>query len=166
MRRLDLSPIVGIFKAGKNEKGMTLIEVILTTALLSLLLVASYALISSGLKMYRQTLDESSDLQNARYAIYRLSVAIGQAKDVRVVSKSKVEIKMPDNSKVYYYLQYGTLYREKNGGKNPVAELSFIEFYQNPETKTVKIVLKAGRERGITLQTSVTPIGAVIGIKP
>lgn len=161
-----MSRIVENFRSVRNEKGMTLIELILSAAILSLLLVASYTLLGSGMKIYKQSLEELSNLQNARYAINRLSIAIVQAKDVKVVSNSKIEIRLPDDSKVYYYLEYGTLYREKNGGKNPVAELSFIEFRQNPDSKAVKVALKAGKERSVTFQTSVTPFGALIGVQP
>lgn len=159
----ELSRIAEYFK---KEKGMTLIELILSTALLSLLVAASYALFSSGMKVYRQSWEDLSRMQNARYAISRLSIAIVQAKDVNVISANKIEIRLSDDSKVYYYLEYGTLYRERSGGKNPVAELSFLEFHQNPDSKLIKIVLTAGKDRQITLQTSVTPFGTLLGNQP
>lgn len=160
---LESSRIAGNFR---NEKGMTLIELILSAAILSLLLVALYTFLVTGMKIYNQSWEDLSNLQNARYAMNRLSIAISQARDVKVVSNSKIEVTLADCSKVYYYLEYGTLYREKNGGKNPVAELSFLEFRQNSDSKLVKIVLKAGKERDITFKTSVTPFGALIRGQP
>lgn len=158
--RFVLLRFAGIFK---TRQGMTLIELVLSTALLSMLLAASFGFCSSGIKIYKQCLEELSNMQNARYAIYRLSVSISQAKEVKIISNNKIEIRLPDDSKVYYYLEAGTLYREKNGGKNPVAELSSLEFYRIPDSNSIRIVVKAGEERCFTLQTAVTAFGYWIG---
>ncbi|ADL08086.1 hypothetical protein Toce_1331 [Thermosediminibacter oceani DSM 16646] len=143
----------------KTTQGLTLIELVLSIALLSVLLAAAFGLCNSGIKVYKRCLEELSNMQNARYAVNKLSTSIRQAREVRLISDNKIEIRASDGSKVYYYLEYGILYREKNGGKNPVAELKSLEFSRSIGSDFIKITAKAGEEKYFILETAATPFG-------
>ncbi|TYP51618.1 prepilin-type N-terminal cleavage/methylation domain-containing protein [Thermosediminibacter litoriperuensis] len=143
----------------KTIQGLTLIELVLSIALLSVLLAAAFGLCNSGIKVYKRCLEELSNMQNARYAVNKLSTSIRQAREVRLISDKKIEIKAPDGSRVYYYLEYGILYREKYGGKNPVAELQSLEFFRPAGSNFIKITVKAGKEEYFILETAATPYG-------
>ncbi len=152
----------------KPEKGFTLIELVLSMALLSIVLAAAFNVYNYSINTYEADYKKMVVQQNARQALILLSKGIRQADTVEIISPFKINLRTDEGENIKYYLEKdnfsgkGVLYREKNKGKNPVAELENLNFSFSEGEKTVKIELSARLDdKWIQLRTEVTPSGQV-----
>lgn len=147
-------------KDAYHQKGLTLIELVVSIAISSIILLATFSFYSFSVKSYRDELDKLYVNQNARQALYVLSDSIKNAKTARTISRKKLEIVNRKGEKIYFSLENGTLYRIKNFGKNPVASLNKLYFNQPKNRKyiEIKVVVKKGKQ-SFKLETKSTPLG-------
>ncbi|HHY70203.1 MAG TPA: prepilin-type cleavage/methylation domain-containing protein [Thermoanaerobacterales bacterium] len=145
----------------KNIKGFTLIELILSLGLLSLVLITAFTLYSAGRKAYERENYELFVQQNARQAFLWLSTSVRQAKSVEIISENKIKTITGNREVITYYFENGVLYRRKNTGTNPIAELSQLRFTQPSGKHYVEIsLLTKTNGADIVMSTKVTPFGS------
>lgn len=140
-----------------SRDGFTLIELILSLGLLSLVLTTAFILYSSGQKSYDSENAKIFDSQNIRQAFLWLSTSIKQAKTIESISENEIKIINSSGEKIIYYFSNGMLYRKKNNGVNPVAELGQASFSRSGKY-SVEIFLKA-KNSNYALTTKLTPFG-------
>ncbi|HHV18641.1 MAG TPA: prepilin-type N-terminal cleavage/methylation domain-containing protein [Thermoanaerobacterales bacterium] len=146
-----------------NIKGFTLIELILSLALLSLVLTTVFSLYTAGQKAYERENDRLFVQQNARQAFLWLSTSVKQAKSVEIISEKEIKTITGNKEVVIYYLENGMLYRKKNTGINPIAELSQLKFIQPKGKNYIEIFLSTETESGnIVIRTKAAPFGSWI----
>lgn len=144
----------------KNDQGFTLIELMVSITIISIVTTTVFSLYTIAIKAYDRDYSRISLQQNARQAFIRLTNSLRLAKKCDVLSSSKVSITTPKGNIVYYYLEDGVLYREKNGGKNPVSEIEDLNI-RISDDGSIELRLTA-QEKGqmIEMFTSITPYGS------
>lgn len=141
-----------------GRDGFTLIELVLSLGLLSLVLTTAFLLYSAGQKSYDKENAKIFDRQNTRQAFLWLSTSVKQAKTIESISENEIQIISGSGDKIIYYFSNGMLYRKKNNGVNPVAELGQASF--SPSGKySIEIFLKAKNSNSV-LTTKLTPFGS------
>ena len=101
--------------------------------------------------------------QNARQAFLWLSTSVKQAKSVEIISEKEIKTITGNKEVVIYYLENGMLYRKKNTGINPIAELSQLKFIQPKGKNYIEIFLSTETESGnIVIRTKAAPFGSWI----
>lgn len=144
----------------KNSHGFTLIELIISLGLISLTLTAAFTVFSAGQKAYRREDARLYAQQNVRQAFLWLSTSLRQAKNVEVLSENEIKITNCSGEQITFYFKNGVLYRKKNTGTNPVAELSNLRFIQSKGRRYVDILLSINSTSGdVAIKTKVTPFG-------
>jgi type II secretory pathway component PulJ len=150
----------------KLEAGFTLIELVASISLLVIVTFTVLSVYKYCMSTYETCYEKISSQQNARQALIMLSTAIRQADSVNVVSPYKIELRTFEGENIQYYFEKnaltgkGTLYREKNKGKNPVAELEAVNFRLADNGKTVQVELIFGpQDNKICTKTKVMPSG-------
>lgn len=147
----------------ENIKGFTLIELILSLTLLSLVLITAFSLYTVGQRAYERENDRLFAQQNARQAFLWLSTSVKQAKSVEIISDDEIKTITGGKEVVTYYLENGVLYRKKNTGINPIAELSRLKFTKPQGKDYVEIHLSIEtRSEAIVMRTKATPFGSWI----
>jgi len=144
----------------KNLRGLTLIELILSLGLVALTLTAALAFFSAGQKAYQREDAMLYAQQNVRQAFLWLSTSLRQARSVQVLSEREIRIIESSGEQTTFYFQNGVLYRRKNSGTNPIAELSELKFYNSKSGSYVEMMLTINTGGGdVTIKTKVTPFG-------
>lgn len=147
----------------EGTQGFTLIELVLSLGLLSLILTTAFTIYSAGQKAYERENDMLFAEQNARQAFLWLSTSVKQAKSVELISKNKIKTITGHREVITYYFDNGVLYREKNTGINPIAELSCLRFTQPEGKRYVEIFLTTNMQNAdMVIKTKATPFGAWI----
>ena len=146
----------------KNKKGFTLIELILSVTLFGVVIAISLNFYMTGYKIYQVENERLFAQQNVRQAFVWLSSTIRQADSVKIIENNKISILTSNQEIVVFYLKNGVLYREKNKGVNPIAELTHLTINQYEEN-CIDLCLSLETENDVTtLETKVTPFGAWI----
>jgi len=149
----------------KNNRAVTLIELVVSVSLISLILISVFNFYSHGIETYNEDFQRLIIQQNVRQAFGKLSSCLRLAKAYEIISPHKVKIITPDDNVVFYYLENDQLYREKNGVKNPVAEIKNISF-QALNKKCIEIKLIHQNQSDILeLSSTITPLGIYINQK-
>jgi len=143
-----------------NSHGITLIELILSLGLVSLILTTALTLFSTSQKAYEREDVRLYSQQNARQAFLWLSTSLKLAKNVDVISEKEIKMTSSNGEQTTFYFQNGILYRKKNSGINPIAELSNLQFLQSNDGCHIDILISVyDTNGGITIKTKVTPFG-------
>ncbi|WP_237661053.1 PilW family protein [Tepidanaerobacter sp. GT38] len=146
----------------KNSKGFTLIEIIVSLGLLSLILTATFAMVSIAEKAYKREDFRLYAQQNVRQAFLWLSSALRQARIVEVISENEIKITTAAGEQIIFYFQNGVLYRKRNAGTNPIAELSDLKFIQSTNDYIEMLLSVSVPFEKLTIKTKVTPFGTWI----
>lgn len=145
----------------ETSRGFTLVELILSLGLLSLILTVVFNFFSIGKKTYERESERIFAQQNTRQAVLWLSTAIKQAKSVKIINERKIETIGSRREKTIFYLQNGILYRKRNTGTNPIAELDTLKFIQPQGKQYVEIILsKKADGKKYEIRTKATPFGS------
>lgn len=152
----------------KSEKGFTLIELLLSIVLLGIVFTTAFSVYVYSVSTYENDYKKMLVQQNARQALIVLSKAVRQANAVNITSPFKIHLRTNKGEDIQYYFEKdifsekGVLYREKNKGKNPVAELEKLNFSFSEGQKSVKIEISAHLgDESFQLRTKVIPSGYV-----
>jgi len=147
----------------KNSQGFTLIELIISLGLVSLILTTAFTIFSAGQKAYKREGDRLYAQQNARQAFLWLSTSLRQARNVEVISENEIKITTGAREEITFYFQNGVLYRRKNNGTNPVAELSNLRFTKDKGMHNVDVLLSISTQSDdVVIKTKVTPFDSWI----
>lgn len=146
------------FKTG--QKGVTLIELVLTVGLMSLITALLFFVYSAGVKTWELGDAQSETVQNARIAMERLISAIRKGRYVEVVSPREIKITMPFGDEITYYLLGDQLIRKRAGGANPVAgKITELKFSRD-ESGLIQVYLKVeNRGTSAVLRSKAKPRG-------
>lgn len=146
----------------KCKKGFTLIELVISVAILSLVMSSLFFLFSSFIKELEHIDHRLFALQNARQGLMWLTSNISQAKEVHIISGNKLKVTLFNGDTISFYLKDGVLYREKNTGVNPIAELNHLNYVMPQGHNYVEIELGSGSNDWIyTIRIKVTPVGNI-----
>ncbi|HHY05171.1 MAG TPA: prepilin-type N-terminal cleavage/methylation domain-containing protein [Thermoanaerobacterales bacterium] len=147
----------------KKQRGFTLIELIISLAIMSIVMITAFNMYNAGIREYQYNFEQMELKQNVRQAVSWLSTSIRQAKKIEIISENYITLTFFDGEKVNYYLEKGVLYREKNKGKNPVAYIDALTFYKPIEQNYIKIDISAKISGEVfKITTKVTPICFII----
>lgn len=154
----------------RQEKGLTIIELLATLAILSMIIAVLYTFYLSGLHSWSRSIDRMEEQQSARIAIDKI------IKEVRYAHA--VEIRYNDPTMIYYRLNINgisTLHRFRNASGQLLLErrrnndthysynvialgLSAL-FFELDANHTLHITIRVGDDSGSsTLTGSVRPL--------
>lgn len=153
----------------KNDKGFSIIEVVIAMTLFGMVLIAGYQFLFSGIKSWTHGEEQIDVVQNMRVGMDFMTREIRSATRVKTIDDSNIVITVPKadfSSAVdikYHYDSTGKeLEREEGGnGLQPVSSnISGLTFSYEPENpkKWVGIEMK-GRikdKKEITIKSKVT----------
>lgn len=108
----------------KKTRGLTLVELLISVALLALVTVCAGTALFSAFQSYAVTAKLQEDEYNARLALLSMTREAHRGVTGVFISKGTndtLELTMPDGAIVKFYLTDGTLYRDVSGGDTPVA---------------------------------------------
>jgi len=126
----------------RDEKGLTLIELIVTLTIISFLLGGIYVILGGTFKVWLQGSEKMDIQQNARIAINTLETEIRRADRVNVNSSS-TSLNLTINGRLTrYYLSGTQLLRNVSGeGNNPVAyNIKQLKFTYYPTVNSCSLV--------------------------
>lgn len=126
----------------RDEKGLTLIELIVTILIISLLLGGIYGILGGTFKVWLQGSEKMDVQQNARIAMNTLETEIRRADRVNVNSSS-TSLNLTINGQLTRYHLSGTqLLRTVSGeGNNPVAyNIKQLRFTYYPSVSSCSLV--------------------------
>lgn len=155
---------------GWQEKGLTIIELLATLAILGMIIATLYSFYLSGLHSWSRSIDRMEEQQSARIAIDKI------IKEVRYAHA--VEIRYYDPTMIYYCININgisTLHRFRNSGgqlllerrRNNDTHYSYnvialglnALFFEIDTNHTVHITIRVGDDPGSsTLTGSVRPL--------
>lgn len=126
----------------RNEKGLTLIELIITMLIISLLLGSIYGILEGALKVWLQGSERIDIQQNARIAINTLETEIRRADRVNLNSGATTLNLTINGQLIRYYLSGTQLLRSVSGeGNNPVAyNINQLKFTYYPNISSCSLV--------------------------
>ena len=126
----------------RNEKGLTLIELIVTLLIVSLLLGSIYGILQGTLRVWLHGSEKIDIQQNARIAMNTLESEIKRADRVNANSTATSLNLIIDGQLVRYHLSGTQLLRATSGGgNNPVAyNLKEIRFTYYPSVNSCSLV--------------------------
>ena len=147
----------------RNEKGLTLIELIVTLLIVSLLLGSIYGILQGTLRVWLHGSEKIDIQQNARIAMNTLESEIKRADRVNSSSTSTSLNLTIDGQLVRYHLSGTQLLRATSGGgNNPVAynlkQLRFTYYPNVTSSSLVEIYMKfesQGYEYSITSRVNI-----------
>jgi len=151
----------------RNEKGLTLIELIITLLIVSLLLGSIYGILQGTLRVWFHGSEKMDIQQNARIAMSTLEREIKRADRVNSNSTGTSLNLTIDGQLIRYHLSGTQLLRATSGGgNNPVAynlkELRFTYYPSTTSCSLVEIYMKfasQGYEYSITSKVNVRAAG-------
>ena len=126
----------------RNEKGLTLIELVITLLIVSLLLVSIYGIMEGTLRVWIHGSERMDIQQNARVAMNTLETEIRRADRVNFNSTSTSLNLTINGQLVRYHLSDTQLLRAAGGeGNNPVAyNLNQLIFTYYPNLTSCSLV--------------------------
>lgn len=145
----------------KSQRGFTLIELVICVGIIGIIMASTFSVYDIGIKSFEAQGDQLYIHQNARQGMLWLSTSIRQARRAEIISENEIQLVMyNDENPVTFFLKNDILYREKNTGVNPVAELSHLKFSQPAGSNYIEIELGAEKNHHtFRINTKVTPIG-------
>lgn len=155
------SNLLHIGETTKNQRGFTLLELIMALGILSMVLISVFSFYGTGIKAHRRLNNQFHVQQNIRQAILWLSTSIKQARFADIISKEEIQITTGNGEIIRFYLRDGVLYRWKNNGVNPIAQLKALEFTKARDNTI--IVFLSGEAEGYYFE--ITTKGIPIGMR-
>lgn len=131
----------------KNRKGITLIELIIALALISIVLVIGYNLFFSGLNNYGRQVDNVDNQTRARQAIRQISGEIRKASSVDVIDEYSIDI---DGVLYKFQEDENTLLRD---GNDFMSGIKLFTTSRNGNEINLEITTLAKDSHEVTLST-------------
>ncbi len=141
-----------------NQKGLTLLELIISVGLLGIIMAAGLTLYLTGVKTWK-TGDVQLELQqNARIAIKTISEAVRDAKTVEVLDEgNRISIVTNKGENIEFYYKDKKLMRKKNHTSNTVANyVENIVFKKESSLIFISIEVKK-EDHSVELETKIFP---------
>jgi len=141
-----------------NQKGLTLLELIISVGLLGIIMAAGLTLYLTGIKTWK-TGDVQLELQqNARIAIKTISEAVRDAKTVEVLDEgNRISIVTNKGENIEFYYKDKKLMRKKNHTSNTVANyVENIVFKKESSLIFISIEVKK-EDHSVELETKIFP---------
>lgn len=107
-----------------EQKGMTLIELVIGLGLMSMVLAVLYAIFFTGLKSFDRQMENANNQTTARQTLSYIGREIRRADNIEVYDDNKGLVVEYGGSEIEYEFNHlnNILYRVKNGTKNPMIE--------------------------------------------
>lgn len=107
-----------------EQKGMTLIELVIGLGLMSMVLAVLYAVFFTGLKSIDRQMENANNQATARQTLSYIGREIRRADNIEVYGDNKGLVVEYGGSEIEYEFNRlnNILYRVKNGTKNPMIE--------------------------------------------
>ena len=107
-----------------EQKGMTLIELVIGLGLMSMVLAVLYAVFFTGLKSIDRQMENANNQATARQTLSYIGREIRRADNIEVYDDNKGLVVKYGESEIEYEFNHlnNILYRVKNGTKNPMIE--------------------------------------------
>ncbi|OGQ05224.1 MAG: hypothetical protein A2W61_01840 [Deltaproteobacteria bacterium RIFCSPLOWO2_01_44_7] len=154
----------------KKEGGFTLVEIVLTIALVSILFASAGLILRQGLDSYAHISERSANLQAARYAMERMSrelelVGDESSTNIQSIQSNSVSFVDSDSITTDFNFTNQALYRGTDLLLSNVTSATFTGFKDNgnttssgQQTRRVRIefsTLPPGQTAPLTLRTDV-----------
>lgn len=128
----------------KHDKGMTLIELVVGLAVLSLATALLYMIYSTGLKQFSSESATIENQYNIRQAMSFIGREIRRADLIRVANNQLELTYLDINNNIdeiaYYYLSDNTIYKKSKGTANPLVE-GIAVFTYHIKGKNIELVI-------------------------
>lgn len=143
----------------KNNKAFTLIEVLLSIAISSIIIIVAFSVFHAG-SISWEKIEEKADVnQNARIVMETIISDIRRCNKADVISDERIKLHFGEFEIVEYYLEGTNVFREKNTGKNQVAyNIQKLKFTNNEGVITLLIEGKYNDQK-MDLKSSAKPRG-------
>lgn len=129
-----------------NNRGVTLVELIVAMAVAGVVIAAAYMILTSGIRTYNASLKSAAGQQNLRAAMMKISRDVRNAKSMPTVSGGVLTV--DGNS---YEASSGEL---KHGGTVYAVNISSVTASYTDASKTV-VQIELRSADGITLSTQI-----------
>lgn len=149
------------------SKGFSLVELILSMALLGIVVLVSGIIMGRGLDAYRLVTNRTEAVQDARFAFVRMQKELERLRDVTVASPQRIVFTDPDAADVEFRLVGTTLYRDADILAQGISALTFTYYRDNgnetssgPQVRRIHIdmTVQAGGGAGtLALRTDLFP---------
>jgi len=118
-----------------NNRGVTLIELIIALAIFSILLILAYSIFFSGINTWNRGEDKADIIQNARFAVEMISTDIRRAD--KIIATSKVGTIGSD-----YSNNFGFVIQQMEGSST----YKYILYYWDKVDKIKRAVITSNRD--------------------
>lgn len=107
----------------KLNRGVTLIELLVSLGIMSIILVMVMSFFSYTVKSYKYDDTQWQIQQDARRAVQQITKDVRQAQSISVsVDQKQLTLTQSGSGTISFYISNSKLYREVNSAKNPVIE--------------------------------------------
>ena len=110
-----------IEKKEKNEKGVTLIEVIIAMGLSSTVLFLALMVFTSSTEMQSDIQQSTENTSSAQNTIINFNKDVRTSKTLKVTSPSRIDIITPTTSCKSYVIYNNTIYSKEDSSASPTA---------------------------------------------
>ncbi|MCB2355923.1 PilW family protein [Clostridium estertheticum] len=135
----------------KDKRGFTLIELIIVIALLGVVILMGFSVLSFGYKSFNSQTDTTDNQSNVRYAMSDISKEIRRADPTKRIVMADGIINI-DEDRVIYKLQGSTLLKNNKQFITGINELTPLIVV---DKITLKITSQAKRGREFTLTSEI-----------
>lgn len=139
-----------------NEKGFTLVEVLLAAIILVIVLGIAFNFLKAGFDLNRNITEHTDLHHNIRFAMDSIARDLKNATDVTLINSSRIRFTDgQNNQQVEYRLSGNQLIRDENNSNSPVAE-NIISLTFTKQDNLVGITMIANQNnKQITLRSNV-----------
>ncbi|HHT96472.1 MAG TPA: prepilin-type N-terminal cleavage/methylation domain-containing protein, partial [Clostridiales bacterium] len=130
-----------------NEKGFTLIEMVITIAVLSLITGMALSIIISGVRFFQRETIISTNQENTRFVTRTIGKEIRRAKEVNIINDHTIQIIYEDSSEIKFVHIGDKISRIDNAGSGFTTDISSnikkFQVTKDPVTNTIVLYIES-----------------------